>query len=161
MGESPSEIVGVAVGGGVGVQVMIVGLSVDVGRRVWVTVGVAVGVQVGGGVALLDAAGGGQEGLGGGQQQDAAALVHLFDGLHDLAHRLLVDLAAAAGAVRHTDAGVEEAQVVVDLGRGSDGRPAGHMGGSTGRPLHVFTQCQTHRIVSEVRFSPQMADHGI
>ncbi len=55
------------------------------------------------------------------QEQDAAAFRHLLDGLDDLAHGLLVDLAAAAGAVGDADAGVEEAQVVIDLGHGADG----------------------------------------
>ena len=35
---------------------------------------------------------------------------------------LRADLAAALGAVGHADAGVEQAQVVVDLGDGADGR---------------------------------------
>ncbi len=41
-----------------------------------------------------------------GQKHDAAALRHLLNGLHDLAHGLLVYLAATAVAVGNTDTGV-------------------------------------------------------
>jgi hypothetical protein len=50
------------------------------------------------------------------EEDDAAALRHLLDGLNDLTHGLLVDLAAAAGAVGYADARIEEPQIVIDLG---------------------------------------------
>jgi hypothetical protein len=43
--------------------------------------------------------------------------------VHDLAHRLPLDLAPAVRAVRVSDAREQEAQVVVDLGHGPDRRP--------------------------------------
>ena len=56
------------------------------------------------------------------QDHDAAALRQRQDGVDDLLHRLLRDLAAALGAVGVADAGEEQAQVVVDLGDGAHGR---------------------------------------
>ena len=56
------------------------------------------------------------------QDQHAAAVGQLQDGVDDLLAVCWIDLAAAAGAVRHADAGEEQAQVVVDLGDGADGR---------------------------------------
>ena len=44
------------------------------------------------------------------------------DRVDDLLHRLLLDRPAAVGAVRPAGAGEEQAQVVVDLGDGADGR---------------------------------------
>ena len=54
------------------------------------------------------------------QEQQPAVLGILQDAVHDLLDRLRADLAAAVGAVGHADAGIEQAQVVVDLGDGAD-----------------------------------------
>ena len=53
--------------------------------------------------------------------RDALAGAELQDALDDLLGGLAGDGAAAVGAVRRADRGVEQAQVVVDLGDGADG----------------------------------------
>ena len=53
---------------------------------------------------------------------EARALLELEHAVDDLLRRLAGDDPAAVRAVRHADAGVEQAQVVVDLGDGADGR---------------------------------------
>ena len=55
------------------------------------------------------------------QEQQAAAFGHLHDAVHDLGGRLLGDRLAAVGAVGLADAGVEQAQIVVDFGDGAHG----------------------------------------
>ena len=60
--------------------------------------------------------------MSGRQDQQAAAFGHVHDAVDDLRGRLLGDRLAAVGAVGLADAGVEQAQVVVDLGHGADGR---------------------------------------
>ena len=57
------------------------------------------------------------------QHLEAGAVGQLHDAVDDLLGRLPGDLGAALGAVGHADAGVEQAQVVVDLGDRADGRP--------------------------------------
>ena len=54
---------------------------------------------------------------------EPGALGHLEDAVDDLLRGLLGDRLAADRAVRATDAGPEQAQVVVDLGDGADGGP--------------------------------------
>ena len=50
------------------------------------------------------------------QQLNAAALGHGQHGRNDLIQALLADLPAAVGAVGDTDAGVHQAQIIMDLG---------------------------------------------
>ncbi len=50
------------------------------------------------------------------QNHEPAPQWYLHDGIHDLLHCLAGDLPPAIGAVRVTNAGEEEAQIVVDLG---------------------------------------------
>ena len=57
----------------------------------------------------------------GSQYHDAAALWQVRDGVHYLFRRLPSDLSAALVAVGHADAGIEETQVVVDLGHSAYG----------------------------------------
>ena len=54
---------------------------------------------------------------------EPVALGQLEDAVDDLLRGLAGDVATALGAVRVTDAGVEQPQVVVDLGDGADGGP--------------------------------------
>ena len=56
------------------------------------------------------------------QDVDARALGQLQDAVDDLLHRLRRDRAPALRAVRRADAREQQAQVVVDLGDGADGR---------------------------------------
>ena len=56
------------------------------------------------------------------QHLDARALRQRQDLIHHLVHRLLLDLLAADRAVRHADARIEQAQIVVDLRHCSHGR---------------------------------------
>src|SRR5690606_6298216 len=58
-----------------------------------------------------------------GQDLEATALLEGQDAVDDLLGSLPLDGGAARGAVRAAGAGVEQAEVVVDLGDGSDGRP--------------------------------------
>ncbi len=60
---------------------------------------------------------------------DAFAGAELQDALHDLLGGLARDGPAAVGAVRRAHGGVEQAQVVVDLGDGADGRSRAAAGG--------------------------------
>ena len=60
---------------------------------------------------------------------DALAVAQFEDALHDLLGGLAGDGAAAVGAVRRADGGVEEAKVVVDLGDGADGGAGAAAGG--------------------------------
>ncbi len=53
---------------------------------------------------------------------EPAALLQREDPVDDLLRRLPLDRRSARGAVRPTGAGVEQAEVVVDLGDGADGR---------------------------------------
>ena len=62
------------------------------------------------------------------QHLDAGFLRQGQHPVHDLVDSLLLDLPAADGAVGDADAGVEQAQVVVDLRHGTHGRP-GVLGG--------------------------------
>ena len=55
------------------------------------------------------------------EQLDLRALGPREDDVGDLAGRLPLDRRAVVGAVRHAGAGVEQPQVVVDLGDGADG----------------------------------------
>ena len=57
-----------------------------------------------------------------GQDEEPRALRQGQDASQDLLARLGGDRPAALGAVALADAGVEDAQVVVDLGDGADGR---------------------------------------
>ncbi len=54
---------------------------------------------------------------------EAGALGQLEHPVDDLLRRLPGDDRPVLGAVRHADAGIEQPQVVVDLGDGADGRP--------------------------------------
>ena len=56
------------------------------------------------------------------QHLKAGALRQLQHLVHHLIHRLLRDLASADWAMRHTDAGIHQAQVVVDLGHRAHSR---------------------------------------
>ena len=56
------------------------------------------------------------------QHLEASAGLHPQHRVHDLLGGLPGDLAAALWAVDHSDAGVQEPQVVVNLGDGADGR---------------------------------------
>ena len=56
------------------------------------------------------------------QHLEPSARLELHDAVDDLLGCLPSDRCAVVGAVRHADAGVEEAQVVVDLGDGADRR---------------------------------------
>jgi hypothetical protein len=58
-----------------------------------------------------------------GQDHEAGPLLHGQDPVDDLLGALAGHRAAAVGTVGLPDAGVEEAQVVVDLGDRPDGRP--------------------------------------
>ncbi len=60
---------------------------------------------------------------------EAGALVAVQDAVDDLLRRLAGDRLAARGAVRTADPGVEQAQVVVDLGDRADGRARVARGG--------------------------------
>ena len=51
----------------------------------------------------------------GSQDHDAAAIRPLQDGVHDLLPGLLVNFAATLMAMRPSDAGVEQTQIVIDL----------------------------------------------
>ncbi len=55
-------------------------------------------------------------------EHQPAAKGQLHGAVHHLLHGLRADALAAGGAVRHADAGVEQTQVVVDLGDRADGR---------------------------------------
>ena len=57
----------------------------------------------------------------GGEDGDALAGSEGEDALDDLLGGLAGDLAAAARAVRHADRSVEQAEVIVDFGNGTDG----------------------------------------
>ena len=57
-----------------------------------------------------------------GQHLKAGALRQLQHLVHHLVHSLLCDLASADGAMRHTDAGVHQAKIVVNLGHRAHGR---------------------------------------
>ena len=61
--------------------------------------------------------------------RDALARAELQDALDDLFGGLAGDGAAAVGAVRRADRGVEQAQVVVDFGDGADGGARAAAGG--------------------------------
>ena len=65
----------------------------------------------------------------GGHDGDALALAQLKNALDDLLGGLAGDGAAAVGAVRRADGGIEQAQVVVDLGDGADGGARAAAGG--------------------------------
>jgi hypothetical protein len=65
----------------------------------------------------------------GGHDGDALAHAELEDALDDLFGGLAGDGAAAVGAVGRADRGVEQAQVVVDLGDGADGGAGAAAGG--------------------------------
>ena len=65
----------------------------------------------------------------GGEDGDAFAGSEGDDALDDLVGGLARDGAAAVGAVRLADGGVEEAEVVVDLGDGADGGAGAAAGG--------------------------------
>ena len=56
----------------------------------------------------------------GSEDLEAGALLQLHDAVDDLLRGLARDRRAVVGAVRHADAGEEQAQVVVDLGDGAD-----------------------------------------
>ena len=77
------------------------------------------------------------------QHHEARALVERQHPVGDLLHALPGDLHPALGAVRNTDARVEHAQVVVDLGDGGNRRPRVAAGGllvdrdGRGQPLDV------------------------
>ncbi|GAB4002556.1 hypothetical protein GCM10029992_41100 [Glycomyces albus] len=58
-----------------------------------------------------------------GEDLEAGALGQGHDLVGDLLGALAADGLAAGRAVRHADAGVQQPQVVVDLGDGADGRP--------------------------------------
>jgi len=64
----------------------------------------------------------------GGEDLEAGALGVLHELVHNLVHCLLADLLAALGAVRHADAGPEEAEIVIDLRHRAHGG-AGVFGG--------------------------------
>ena len=63
-----------------------------------------------------------------GEHHEATTLGQGLDLVDDLIHGLLLDLLAAHGAVRCAYAGVEQAEVIVDLGDGTH-RGAGVLGG--------------------------------
>ena len=56
------------------------------------------------------------------QDQQAAAIFHADDAVHDLGRRLLGNCLATGGAVGLTNAGIEQTQVVVNLGHRADRR---------------------------------------
>ena len=58
-----------------------------------------------------------------GEHLEARAVGELEDPVDDLLRGLAHDLRAALGAVGHPDPGVEQPEVVVDLGDGADGGP--------------------------------------
>ena len=60
---------------------------------------------------------------------DALAIAELQDALDDLLRGLAGDGPAAVGAVRGADGGIEQAEVVVDLGDGADGGAGAAAGG--------------------------------
>ena len=58
-----------------------------------------------------------------GQDLDAGALRQSHHLVHHLVHRLFRDLPAAVGTMGDTDPGIEQTEIVVDLGHGAHGRP--------------------------------------
>ena len=57
-----------------------------------------------------------------GQQVKPRAVGHRHDAVHHLAHGLALDGEPRGRRIRHPDAGEEQAQVIVNLGDGADGR---------------------------------------
>ena len=56
-----------------------------------------------------------------GEEDDFGAEGEFHDFTHNIFHTATGDFAVADGAVRHTHAGKEEAEVIVNLGDGGDG----------------------------------------